>query len=164
MSKKDVNIDVCDVCEFDRKDPLKTVTANTCEVCERDFCGQSKHTGDNYSTTMHMDSPMTHFICAECWELSKHFGYKTGTSPLPKGSINKHSSGSTTAINMGEFREYIEFKAKEYSEEAIIRILKAVRAGAKDKVDMEALKKEVEQRHEEELGTIMQRKYEEAKG
>lgn len=133
--KKNIKTLVCDVCEVTPKNIINKLAVRKCAVCERDFCADLVHNGDEYSTTQHMrkgygnEPAMANFVCSECWKLSESFGYKSGTTRLPTGNIDMRASGSTTAINMAEYREMVESKAKQLSEDCLIDLLKAVRQG-----------------------------------
>lgn len=163
MSKKTVELNLCDICvPVDGDDIMKYVATNNCSVCERDYCA-SKHIVDSYSTTRHMSTPFTYDICDECWKLLAYCGYKTGTTRLPYGSINLHASGSASAINIAEFREYVRSEADRYANDAVVRVLKAIRAGRQDHIDAEAVRADAVELQERELKKLLQKKYEEAR-
>lgn len=162
MSVKTIKINQCDVCDYNAKNPLACVATRKCEVCELDYCDDAKHTGDAYRSTSHMRSPFTSFVCANCWGLLDYNGYKNNTSPLPKGDIHLHASGSTMAINVAEFREYIEEESRQWGQKAVIEILKAIHAGRSIRTDLAAEKLKLEEKFNAKLQVIKARKYEEA--
>lgn len=162
MSKKSVEINLCDICEFNDKKVLELVAVNTCEVCERDYCA-NKHVADSYYTTQHMRDPLERTICKECWGLLDHNGYKNSTTPLPTGKISLHASGSSSAINIAEFRDNIEEHARSYAQDAVVRVLKATRAGVVEKLDIEQATRQIKSKQEKELTELLQKKYDEAR-
>jgi len=162
MSKQQITADLCDICDINPDKVLEYVTTDTCDVCERSMC-RNDHVGDRYSTTQHMRESFDRVVCKECWKLLDNNGYNRGTTPLPKGKINLHASGSTSAINIAEFRENVESQAKEYAQDAVVRVLKAIRTGSKEKIDYQKLKKEAEERQEGEIKELLNKKYNEVR-
>lgn len=162
MSEISVKVNQCDVHEFDKKEPLKSLATRTCDVCERDLCSHSSHDGDTYRSTQHMRNPFTSFVCSDCWGLLDFNGYKNGTTPLPKGSIDLHASGSTMAINVAEYREWVEETVHQWSQQAVLEVLRSIHSGRKVKFDLEAEKKAIEAKLEAEVEELRQRKYAEA--
>lgn len=162
MAKKTIEAELCDICEIKPERTLEYVKVNTCEVCERDMC-RNDHVGDTYRTTQHMRTPLERVICKECWALLEYNGYKSKTTPLPKGNIDFHASGSTMAINIAEFREHVESTAKEYAQDSVVRVLKAIRTGRQEKIDFEKLRKDAQSKQESEIQDLLNKKYNEAR-
>lgn len=153
--KKKIEVSLCDVCSITENNVKDVLAVRKCVVCEKDLCSSPKHTGDEYSTTKHMRKPITSFICNECWKLSEYFGFKTGTDRLPTGNIDMRVSGSGTAINMAEFREWIESESKRISQDYLIDLLKQVRSGVDAKIEINRLLKEIENKFEAEKTALL---------
>lgn len=161
MSKKTVEINQCDECDYNPKDPLACVAIRTCEVCRKDYRNNSKHNGDTYRASRHMRDPFTSFVCAHCWALLDYNGYRSGTSPLPKGDIDLHASGSTMAINVAEFREYIQDRYAMLGQQAVIEMLRAIHEGKQIKFDLEDEKRKLDEKYKAELDALKDKKYNE---
>lgn len=155
--KKTVEIDVCEVCPFKQENIIQLSSTRKCEVCERMLCNSTEHVADTYHSTSHMRSPFTQYVCKNCWEECLYnTGYNPGTSPLPKGDIDLHASGSTSAINIAEFREWVKANAENMANQAVIDVLREIKAGLTKKFDKEKAIRELKAKHAAEIEAVKQ--------
>jgi hypothetical protein len=155
MSKKRIELDFCDVCEFEKFNASTLIASRACAVCERVYCGASKHVKDTYYTTRFLSPNLIRptrlwsFICNNCWD-----SYHDSKFTLPELGANIHGSGDTKAISVGNFFEGVRLIGERRAEDEMIKLLKGIVSGEATKLTTAVLKKRLQEEYETKLKDI----------
>jgi hypothetical protein len=136
--KKNVTVDLCDVCESG--DVLERLAVGQCAICEKSYCSSAKHRQDEYFNIQHIRYEANGsfpFVCIECWEKAQAAG---GLPSLVDGRF----SGSSWACHFGDFFLWHKMEANKIVCRFAVQAIKELIEHGEVKLQEEKRLKEIE--------------------
>lgn len=147
--KKNVEIEFCDVCDFDQSKINELTSTRDCDVCERKLCANSKHTGHRMEFSRYAITPFNRFVCSDCWELAnKDIGSWSDKINLPIENIDTHQSGNSTSIHLANFMESVRAHIEDKAAQTVVEAIKAIRVNKLTEVNAAEMLKKLEEEYE----------------